>query len=105
VGRKKRLEILQMALLQPVDGHFGRNRFRVGHRRIADRGRRDQPAGVARPGHFDDHPLPAVVGLRQTSICSRPVRGIVRSGGADLALELESKGYEWITGPMALGAS
>ncbi len=26
---------------------------------------------------------------------------IVRSGGPELALELESKGYEWLTGPVS----
>ncbi|MCA9763639.1 MAG: Fe-S cluster assembly ATPase SufC, partial [Gemmatimonadetes bacterium] len=30
---------------------------------------------------------------------------IIRSGGKELALELEEKGYEWLTGPEAAVAS
>ena len=56
-GEKKRVEILQMALLQPEPRDHGRDRLGPRHRRAADRLRRRQPAVRARDGRAGDHPL------------------------------------------------
>jgi Fe-S cluster assembly ATP-binding protein len=105
-GEKKRLEILQMALLQPVvaildetDSGLDIDALRIvadGINRLASPDR-----GILMITHYQrllDYVKPQFVHVLSGG-------RIVRSGGADLALELENKGYEWITGPMALGAS
>lgn len=105
-GEKKRLEILQMALLQPVmaildetDSGLDIDALRIvadGINRLASPDR-----GILMITHYQrllDYVKPQFVHVLSGG-------RIVRSGGADLALELENKGYEWITGPVAAGAS
>lgn len=105
-GEKKRLEILQMALLQPVmaildetDSGLDIDALRIvadGINRLSSPDR-----GILMITHYQrllDYVKPQFVHVLSGG-------RIVRSGGADLALELENKGYEWITGPVAAGAS
>ncbi|MBK8870008.1 MAG: Fe-S cluster assembly ATPase SufC [Elusimicrobia bacterium] len=105
-GEKKRLEILQMALLQPVmaildetDSGLDIDALRIvadGINRLSSPDR-----GILMITHYQrllDYVKPGFVHVLSGG-------RIVRSGGADLALELENKGYEWITGPVAMGAS
>ena len=69
-GEKKRLEMLQMAILVTEDGDPRRDRLRPRHRRAAQRGGRHQRHPLAGDGGADDHPLPADAELRE----ARPVR-------------------------------
>lgn len=103
-GEKKRLEILQMALLQPVmaildetDSGLDIDALRIvadGINRLASPDR-----GILMITHYQrllDYVKPQFVHVLSGG-------RIVRSGGADLALELENKGYEWIVDPAAIG--
>jgi Fe-S cluster assembly ATP-binding protein len=106
-GEKKRLEILQMALLQPVmaildetDSGLDIDALKIvaeGINRLANPSR-----GILLITHYQR--LLGYVKPQFVHVLSAGT--IVRSGGADLALELESKGYEWITGaaPVAGGS-
>jgi Fe-S cluster assembly ATP-binding protein len=98
-GEKKRLEILQMALLQPAmaildetDSGLDIDALRIvsdGINRLAATTR-----GILLITHYQrllDYVKPQFVHVLSGG-------KIVRSGGPELALELESKGYEWITG-------
>ena len=73
-GEKKRNEIFQMAVLEPQPGDARRDRFRPGHRRAANRGRRRECA--ARPGAVDDRgdALPAAAELHRAGFRARAVR-------------------------------
>lgn len=98
-GEKKRLEILQMALLQPVmaildetDSGLDIDALKIvaeGINRLANPHR-----GILLITHYQR--LLGYVKPHYVHVLSGGT--IVRSGGADLALELESKGYEWISG-------
>ena len=93
-GEKKRNEIFQMALLEPSPRDPRRDGLGPRHRR---------PPVVAggvnqlrSPGAFDArrHALPAAAELHRPRLLHVLVEGrIVRSGGKELALELEEKGY------------
>jgi Fe-S cluster assembly ATP-binding protein len=96
-GEKKRCEILQMAMLKPkyaildeTDSGLDIDALKV------------VSAGVnaaARTGHrlSRHHPLSAPARLHRAGRRARHVAGrIVRTGGKDLALELEAKGYDWV---------
>lgn len=99
-GEKKRLEILQMALLNPVMAVLdetdsgldidalrivseGINRLVAPHRGLLVITHYQRLLNYVKPQYVH-----ILMGGR-----------IVQSGGADLALELESKGYEWIVSP------
>jgi Fe-S cluster assembly ATP-binding protein len=104
-GEKKRLEILQMALLQPVmaildetDSGLDIDALRIvadGINRLANPSR-----GILMITHYQR--LLSYVKPQFVHVLSAGT--IVRSGGADLALELESRGYEWITGAVPGGS-
>ena len=64
-GEKKRNEILQMSLLEPVALRAGRDRFRPRHRRRAHRRRGRQRAARARARHAGHHPLSAAARLHR----------------------------------------
>ena len=96
-GEKKRLEILQMALLKPAmafldetDSGLDIDALKVvsdGINRLASPDR-----GVVLITHYQrllDYVKPGFVHVLAGG-------RIVRSGGPELALELEKKGYEWI---------
>ena len=68
-GEKKRMEILQMALLAAVLLHPGRDRFRPRHRRAAHRVGGRERAALARPRLPRHHPLPAPA---RTTSCRTP---------------------------------
>ena len=93
-GEKKRLEMLQMAVLRPRDGHPRRDRPRPGHRRAAHRRRGRQRPAQSRPWRAADHPLPAPAQLHHAGHVHVLAQGqIVASGGRELALRLEEEGY------------
>ena len=106
-GEKKRNEIFQMALLEPKLARARRNRLGPRHRRPEDR-RRTASTRCARPDraivvvtHYQrllDYIVPDHVHVLSGG-------RIVKSGGKELALELEEKGYSWIeTGAQPVGA-
>ena len=73
-GEKKRMEMLQMAMLRPTDCDPRRDRLRARHRRAADRrGRRQQP-GRPRDGDARHHPLFAAAPLHQAAARARAGR-------------------------------
>lgn len=96
-GEKKRNEILQMAMLKPsyalldeTDSGLDIDALRVVAKGV--NAQRGPGVGMLIITHYQrllDYIVPDVVHVM--------VKGrIVRSGGKDLALELESKGYDWI---------
>jgi Fe-S cluster assembly ATP-binding protein len=101
-GEKKRCEILQMAMLEPkvalmdeTDSGLDIDALRI----VAD-GVNAQRAGAAAPGillitHYQrllDYIVPDFVHVMYDG-------RIVKSGGKELALELEAKGYDWVKTP------
>ena len=99
-GEKKRAEILQMAMLQPTmaildetDSGLDIDALRIVAEGVnALRG----PA----TGRADHHALPAHPQLHRAGHRPRActAASIIKTGGPDFALELEQKGYEWLTG-------
>ena len=97
-GEKKRNEIFQMAVLEPKLAHPRRDRLRPRHRRAARSSPTASTPCAARTGPSSSS--------RTTSGCSNYIvpdfvhvlceGRIVKSGGKELALELEEKGYGWI---------
>jgi len=96
-GEKKRNEILQMAMLKPTYAILDEtdSGLDIDALRIVAKGvnaQRGSNIGMLIITHYQrllDYIVPDVVHVM--------VKGcIVRSGGKDLALELESKGYDWI---------
>ncbi len=97
-GEKKRNEILQMAVLDPrlsildeTDSGLDIDALRIvanGINKIAD-----ESKGIILVTHYQrllNYIIPDIVHVM--------VKGrIVKSGGKDLALELEERGYDWIT--------
>ncbi len=93
------------ALRDPADGDpqaggGGARRDRLGprHRRAAhrrERRQRDARPGAGRPHH---HPLPAHPRATSppTSCTSCSTAAIVEEGGAELAGQMEQKGYDWV---------
>ena len=93
-GEKKRNEILQMAVLEPKLAILDETDSGPGHRRAANR--RPGRERDAQPGsrHARGHALSAAAELHRAGPRSRAGRrAIVRSGGPELALELEETGY------------
>ena len=98
-GEKKRLEILQMALLQPAMAILDEtdSGLDIDALRIVSDGinRLSAPTrGILLITHYQrllDYVKPHFVHVLSGG-------KIVRSGGPELALELESKGYEWLAG-------
>ena len=103
-GEKKRNEILQMALLEPPLRRARRDRLGPRHRRAAHRrGRRERaaaPSAMLVITHYQ-RLLDYIVPDRARALGGR----IVRSGGKELALELEEKGYGWLEGAAAAWAA
>ena len=97
-GEKKRNEIFQMAVLDPKLAMLDETDSGLDIDALRDRRRRRQRA--AQPGARDRSSSPT------TSGCSNYIvpdfvhvladGRIVQSGGKELALELEEKGYDWI---------
>ena len=102
-GEKKRNEIFQMAVLEPQPGDPRRDRLRPRHRRPAHRRRRRQRAARRRTRsflvitHYQRLLNYIVPDFVHVLLDGR----IVRSGGKELALELEEKGYAWLEGEVA----
>ncbi|HLZ22150.1 MAG TPA: Fe-S cluster assembly ATPase SufC [Ktedonobacterales bacterium] len=98
-GEKKRAEILQMAMLQPemaildeTDSGLDIDALRIVSEGVnALRGPR---LGVLIITHY-----PRILNMINPSVVHVMYRGrIIRTGGPELSLELEQKGYEWLTG-------
>ncbi len=96
-GEKKRNEILQMAMLEPSYAVLDEtdSGLDIDALRIVSKGvnaLRGEKLGMLVITHYQrllDHIVPDVVHVM--------IKGkIVRTGGKDLALELEDKGYDWI---------
>ncbi len=97
-GEKKRNEILQMAILEPMLAILDETDSGPGHRCAAHRGERRKPAAHARTMRCCW--LRTISGCSTTS-CPDYVHvmdegRIVKTGGKELALELESRGYDWV---------
>ena len=98
-GEKKRAEILQMAMLQPslavldeTDSGLDIDALRI----VAEgvNALRGPTMGVLLITHYQ-----RLLNYIRPDIVHVMYRGqIIRTGGPDLALELEEKGYEWLTG-------
>jgi Fe-S cluster assembly ATP-binding protein len=98
-GEKKRAEILQMAMLQPslavldeTDSGLDIDALRI----VAEgvNALRGPNMGVLLITHYQ-----RLLNYIHPDIVHVMYKGqIIRTGGADLALELEEKGYEWLTG-------
>ena len=93
-GEKKRLEMLQMAVLRAGDGDPRRDRLWPRHRRAAHRGGGRQRPARPRARRAAHHPLPAPAELHHAGFRARArPRRSSWSGRRDLALRLESEGY------------
>ena len=98
-GEKKRAEILQMAMLQPslavldeTDSGLDIDALRI----VAEgvNALRGPNMGVLLITHYQ-----RLLNYIHPDIVHVMYKGqIIRTGGPDLALELEEKGYEWLTG-------
>ena len=98
-GEKKRAEILQMAMLAPrmavldeTDSGLDIDALRI----VAEgvNALRGPEMGALLITHYQ-----RLLNYIRPDIVHVMYRGqIIRTGGADLALELEEKGYEWLTG-------
>lgn len=101
-GEKKRLEILQMALLKPdfalldeTDSGLDIDALKVVAEGINSLSTKEN--AVLLITHYQrilDYVTPQFVHVMNDG-------QIIRSGGSELAKELEAKGYEWITGELA----
>ncbi len=80
-GEKKRMEILQLAMLQARARRARRDRLGPRHRRPADGGRGRQQVRRPRAGHPDHHPLPAHPPPGEAGLRARDVRRADRQGG------------------------
>lgn len=97
-GEKKRLEILQMALLKPemalldeTDSGLDIDALRTVAEGINALSNKDN--GILLITHYQrmlDYVTPGFVHVMQDG-------QIVKSGGSDLARELEAQGYDWVT--------
>ena len=102
-GEKKRNEIFQMAMLEPVLGILDEtdSGLDIDALRIVAQGvnsLRDPRRSFLVITHYQrllDHIVPDRVHVLAGG-------RIVKSGGSELALELEEKGYAWLEGPLAL---
>lgn len=105
-GEKKRFEIFQMALLEPKLGILDEtdSGLDIDALKIVANGvnsLRDQERGFIVVTHYQrllDYIVPDFVHVLSNG-------RIVRSGGKELAHELEAKGYDWITDAAPSGAS
>ncbi|HLY30270.1 MAG TPA: Fe-S cluster assembly ATPase SufC [Ktedonobacterales bacterium] len=98
-GEKKRAEILQMAMLEPrmavldeTDSGLDIDALRV----VAEgvNALRGPNLGILIITHY-----PRILNLITPTMVHVMYQGrIIREGGPELALELEQKGYEWLTG-------
>ena len=103
-GEKKRNEILQMAVLEPrlaildeTDSGLDIDALRIVAEGVTSLRRPDNATIVVT--HYQrllNHIVPDVVHVLSMG-------RIVRSGGKELALELEAKGYDWLEAPAAAG--
>ena len=96
-GEKKKLETLQMRLLQPkvaildeTDSGLDIDALKLISKKIEDL--RDGKRGILVITHYQR----MLNYIRPDHVHVLHAGQIVRSGGADLALELESRGYDWI---------
>ena len=80
-GEKKRMELLQLALLRPEIAVLDETDSGPRHRRPAHRRRRRQQVRRPRHGRPDHHPLPAHPAHGQARLRPRHVRGADRQGG------------------------
>jgi len=104
-GEKKRNEILQMAVLEPTlavldetDSGLDIDALQIVARGV--NGLRSPDRAFVVVTHYQrllNHIVPDVVHVLADG-------RIVRSGGRELALELEEKGYEWLTSSQGAGA-
>jgi Fe-S cluster assembly ATP-binding protein len=105
-GEKKRNEILQMAVLEPrlaildeTDSGLDIDALRVVADGVNKLKRPDKATIVVT--HYQrllNYIVPDFVHVLANG-------RILKSGGKDLALELEEKGYDWVTGPSPAGAA
>ena len=79
-GEKKRMELLQLALLRPEIAVLDETDSGPRHRRPAHRRRGRQPVRRPRHGRADHHPLPAHPAHGQARLRPRHVRGPDRQG-------------------------
>jgi Fe-S cluster assembly ATP-binding protein len=101
-GEKKRLEILQMALLKPdfalldeTDSGLDIDALRVVAEGInALAGKDNAMLLITHYQRILDYVTPQFVHVMNNG-------RIIKSGGSELAKELEAKGYEWVTGELA----
>ena len=105
-GEKKRNEIFQMAVLEPKLAILDETDSGLDIDALQDRRRRRQRA--AQPGARDHrrHALPAAARTTScpTSCTCWATAASCKSGGKELALELEEKGYGWIEAATPAGA-
>jgi len=98
-GEKKRAEILQMAMLNPTMAVLDEtdSGLDIDALRIVSEGvnaLRGPNLGVLIITHY-----PRILSLINPTVVHVMSKGrIIREGGPELALELEQKGYEWLTG-------
>ena len=97
-GEKKRNEILQMAVLEPAPGHPRRDRLRASTSTrcaiVADgvNALRSPDRAIIVVTHYQRLLNYIVPDFVHVLVDGR----IVQSGGKELALELEEKGYDWL---------
>jgi Fe-S cluster assembly ATP-binding protein len=98
-GEKKRIEILQMSMLKPTlaimdetDSGLDIDALRVVSEGVNNLSQQNPEMGVLVITHYQ-----RLLNYIKPDVVSVMMDGrIVRSGGAELALELEEKGYDWI---------
>jgi Fe-S cluster assembly ATP-binding protein len=101
-GEKKRCEILQMAMLEPkialmdeTDSGLDIDALRIVADGVNAQRAATNPPGILLITHYQrllDHIVPDFVHVMYDG-------RIVKTGGKELALELEAKGYDWLKQP------
>ena len=105
-GEKKRCEILQMAMLEPkialmdeTDSGLDIDALRIVSEGVNAQRAAANPPGILLITHYQrllDYIVPDFVHVMYDG-------RIVKSGGKELALELEAKGYDWVKTPAKVG--
>ena len=98
-GEKKRNEILQMAMLEPKYAVLDETDSGLDIDALKIVAARRQFACAARTSAFSSSRTTSACSITSCPITSTSWSHgrIVRSGGKELALELEEKGYDWVT--------
>ena len=103
-GEKKRNEILQMAVLEPRLAILDETDSGLDIDALQDGGGRGEQAAAAGQRRRWSSPTTSASSTtsRRTSCTCSAQAGSCKSGGKELALELEARGYDWVRSEAAV---